>query len=151
MVNRSRSLMLKFCKTCDIYRPPRSVHCTMCDTCTLRLDHHCPWLGTCVARNNYIYFTIFVNGASAMCLLNITGGVYNLWLCRNETIKDPLERIHQAIKSTPFTAVLVILYFFAGIFPVVLQVYHSFLWTFRKGKTTNESCKSSGIIIDKGN
>jgi hypothetical protein len=55
-----------------------------------------------------------------MSLLNIAGGIYNLWLHSDETITDLLEKIYQSIKSTPFTLVLVCLYALAGIFPVVL-------------------------------
>lgn len=46
----------RFCYTCHLYRPIRSVHCRFCDVCLYRRDHHCPWLGTCVAEKNYGFF-----------------------------------------------------------------------------------------------
>ena len=30
-----------------------------CDVCFLELDHHCPFMGTCVAKNNLYPFYVF--------------------------------------------------------------------------------------------
>ena len=47
---------LKFCETCQIFRPPRAVHCKFCDNCVLELDHHCKFLGCCIGKRNQKFF-----------------------------------------------------------------------------------------------
>lgn len=44
---------LHFCPMCATYKPPRAHHCSRCNFCVLKYDHHCPWLGQCVGFFNY--------------------------------------------------------------------------------------------------
>ena len=64
----------KFCDSCYIFRPLRTSHCNICNNCMLKYDHHCVWLGSCVAKRNYNLFYWFVFHLTLMIVL-IT------WLC----------------------------------------------------------------------
>mmetsp|Transcript_28313 Transcript_28313/g.39367 ORF Transcript_28313/g.39367 Transcript_28313/m.39367 type:complete len:338 (+) Transcript_28313:86-1099(+) len=57
----------RFCSFCTLYKPDRTHHCRLCGKCTLRMDHHCPWLNNCVGYGNYKYFFLTVLYAFTLC------------------------------------------------------------------------------------
>ena len=41
--------------------PPRSEHCEFCNQCTLRVDHHCVWMGnSCIGMLNHKFFILYL-------------------------------------------------------------------------------------------
>ena len=50
----------RFCKTCNIVRPPGTSHCRVCDNCVQNYDHHCYYISNCVGKRNHKYFYLFL-------------------------------------------------------------------------------------------
>ena len=54
-----------YCKICHFYlrKNKYASHCFDCDICIENYDHHCPWTGHCIGRNNYYSFYIFIGSS----------------------------------------------------------------------------------------
>jgi len=66
-----QTVEFRWCDSCLLWRPPRASHCSICKRCFERFDHHCPFIGTCVAKNNQRFFVgFFICAAAAvLCLV----------------------------------------------------------------------------------
>jgi len=51
---------LYLCPECEVIRTPRSKHCSVCNQCVERYDHHCPWVNNCVGIKNHRPFMVFL-------------------------------------------------------------------------------------------
>ena len=43
VVQRSIQGAIRYCDKCQAIKPDRSHHCSVCQDCILKMDHHCPW------------------------------------------------------------------------------------------------------------
>lgn len=49
-----------YCRYCRNGKPPRCHHCSVCQRCVLKMDHHCVWVVNCVGARNYKFFLLFL-------------------------------------------------------------------------------------------
>eukprot|EP00501_MAST-03F_sp_TOSAG23-6_P001492 GSMAST32.ASY1.ANO1.1551.1 assembled CDS len=67
--NDETTSKLSYCRKCDHMKPPRAHHCSVCNVCVLKMDHHCPWVCNCVGYANQKFFFQFVTYATLACTI----------------------------------------------------------------------------------
>ncbi|XP_034545997.1 palmitoyltransferase ZDHHC9 isoform X1 [Notolabrus celidotus] len=126
---------LKYCYTCKIFRPPRASHCSICDNCVDRFDHHCPWVGNCVGKRNYRYFYLFTMSLSLLTIYIFTFDIVHV------VMRSVDNGFLNTLKETPGTVLEVLVCFFTLWSVVGLTGFHTYLISLNQ--TTNEDIKGS--------
>ncbi|KAI0532806.1 palmitoyltransferase ERF2 [Xylaria digitata] len=130
----------KFCRSCNIWRPPRAHHCRLCDNCVETQDHHCVWVNNCVGRRNYRYFFTFVTSTTIMALYLIGVSLAQIIIySRRESVS-----FGQAVDHFRIAFFLVIYGILGLLYPVALSGYHLFLMA--RGETTREFLNSHKLL-----
>lgn len=132
---RGQQIKLKWCATCNIWRPPRASHCGLCNNCLENFDHHCPWVGNCVGKRNYRYFYLFLMTVSVMCLYVMACNVAVIVVAAKQ--KD----IGDALKSYPASIIEFGICGLSLISVAGLACMHT--WLIIRMETTNEDIKGT--------
>lgn len=145
----------KFCDSCGTVRAPRVVHCSSDDVDMERFDHHCPWLGCCVAKRNYKIFLCFLVSLSTAVLGVIGVSIAHLALYTLDdynTSNDLNRSVRTSLAGNIPVAIVCGISVIFMWFIVGLTAYHIFLAT--HAMTTYEHIRgafeSIGNPYDRG-
>jgi palmitoyltransferase len=70
----------RWCRTCWAPKPERAHHCSHCGRCVLKMDHHCPWLGSkCVGHRTYPAFVYMLGAVTLLATYVAVIAINSVW------------------------------------------------------------------------
>ncbi|WVZ71582.1 hypothetical protein U9M48_020154 [Paspalum notatum var. saurae] len=134
---------VKYCDTCLLYRPPRASHCSICNNCVHKFDHHCPWVGQCIGLRNYRFFFLFISTSTFLCLYVFVLSWLNIAAQR---ASHGGSLIH-SMTAEPLSLVLIVYTFVAAWFVGGLTVFHLYLISTNQVRTDIHLCICASVIV----
>ncbi|RWS25069.1 palmitoyltransferase ZDHHC2-like isoform X2 [Leptotrombidium deliense] len=84
----------RLCEKCNLIKPDRAHHCSVCGQCVLKMDHHCPWFVKSWKNDSpnwgkfHILFLFFVSIMFAISLISLFGYHIYLVLLNRSTLES---------------------------------------------------------------
>ncbi|KIK01889.1 hypothetical protein K443DRAFT_97841 [Laccaria amethystina LaAM-08-1] len=87
----------RWCRKCWAPKPERTHHCSICGRCVLKMDHHCPWLGsTCIGHRTYPAFVHFLCSVTLLATYIAVISISALWYAfHNPFIVHEFTPVHE--------------------------------------------------------
>lgn len=125
--------LYRFCRKCKVWKPDRCHHCSSCNKCVLRMDHHCPWFAECIGFRNHKFFVQFLGYSALFC---ITIAVVTGWANYRFFITETLS-------MDDFSFHILFAFFTSIMFGLCLLIFSIFTdYQLLKNRTTIESYES---------
>lgn len=120
------------CDRCDVYKPYRAHHCSVCKRCIRMMDHHCPWMNNCIGERNHKFFILFCFYIFVMACLALTIVGRFLYNCPT--------RWHKCVLTNAWEPLALMLFFMEiflfGLFTLIMSCDQ--LWGIAYDSTTLE-------------
>jgi len=142
---RQRSVQnaVRYCEKCLAIKPDRSHHCSVCEECTLKMDHHCPWVNNCVGFLNYKFFILFLLYALCYCVTiasTTARHFFNLWLTGGGSEESGAED-QEEVGSAKYHILLV--FFVSIMFSLSISSLFSYhIWLLFHNRSTLEQFRA---------
>uniref|UniRef100_A0A8B9T1M5 Palmitoyltransferase n=1 Tax=Anas platyrhynchos TaxID=8839 RepID=A0A8B9T1M5_ANAPL len=128
----TESRAIRYCDRCQLIKPDRCHHCSACDICVLKMDHHCLWVNNCVGFSNYKFFLLFLMYSVLSCLFVAATVLQYFIKCWTKELTDAYAKYH-----------ILCLFFVAAIAFIGIQwLFSRHCWLVGKNRSTIESFRA---------